>query len=120
MRPLDGNRALSSQEVTTTKHGSQVQTCYIAVDGVEWDYAPLGINQMTAMPFDHMSQLWTEHANNRIGKLYRKAGYREYTDSSFTTLKRAPATNIIAVRCAPRLECKCRARKRMIKLQIRK
>jgi FtsP/CotA-like multicopper oxidase with cupredoxin domain len=78
-----------SQEVATA-HEGQVRTHYIAVDEVEWDYAPSGIDQMTGMSFDHMSQLWTEQASNRIGKLYRKAVYHEYADVNFTTLKKRP------------------------------
>jgi FtsP/CotA-like multicopper oxidase with cupredoxin domain len=79
-----------SAQVVAAKHGGQIRTYYIAADEVDWDYAPLGIDQMSGMPFDHMSQLWTEHTKDRIGKVYRKAVYREYTNSSFTILKKRP------------------------------
>jgi hephaestin len=71
-------------------HSGQVRNHYIAADEVDWNYAPLGIDEMSGMPFDHISQLWTEHAKNRIGKIYRKAVYRAYTDDIFTTLKNRP------------------------------
>ncbi len=65
---------------------------YIAVDEVEWDYAPSGIDQLTGKPFDHMSMVFIEQAKDRIGRTYHKAIYREYTDATFTTLKkRTPA-----------------------------
>jgi FtsP/CotA-like multicopper oxidase with cupredoxin domain len=78
-----------SQEVAVKRDG-QVRTYYIAADEVDWDHAPLGIDEMSGMPFDHTSQLWTEHSNNRIGKVYRKAVYREYTDATFAILKKGP------------------------------
>ena len=86
---LMGALFCSAQELAD-KHGVQVRTYYVAADEVDWDYAPLGIDQMSGMPFDHIPQLWTEHTNNRIGKVYRKAVYREYTDASFTILKKRP------------------------------
>jgi len=64
------------------------RTYFVAVDEVEWNYTPMGIDGMTGKPFDHMSMMYVEQGKNRIGKTYRKAVYREYTDSTFATLKR--------------------------------
>jgi hephaestin len=64
------------------------RTYYVAVDEVEWNYTPMGIDGMTGKPFDHMSMMYVEQGKNRIGKTYRKAVYREYTDSTFATLKK--------------------------------
>jgi len=64
---------------------------YIAADEVDWDYAPGGINKMMGMKFDGYSTVFTERGPHRIGTIYRKAVYREYTDDTFTHLKpRAP------------------------------
>lgn len=63
---------------------------YIAVDEVEWDYAPSGLDQLTGKPFDHMGMMFIEQTKDRIGKTYHKAIYREYTDATFTTLKKRP------------------------------
>src|SRR3954463_14416191 len=64
---------------------------YIAADEVIWDYAPSGTNQISGKPFEGIQLLWTARAPQQIGSKYRKALYREYTDSSFSTLKpRAP------------------------------
>lgn len=60
---------------------------YIAAEEVDWDYAPGGINQMMGMKFDGYSTVFTERGPHRIGTVYRKAIYREYTDESFTHLK---------------------------------
>lgn len=63
---------------------------YIAADEVEWDYAPSDIDHMTGKPFEGTAKVFTERKSNRIGKVYRKAIYREYTDETFTTLKPRP------------------------------
>src|ERR1035441_10084759 len=70
---------------------SKVRTYYVAADEVEWDYAPGGINKMMGMKFEGNSKVFTERGPHRIGTVYRKALYREYTDATFTKLKpRAP------------------------------
>ena len=66
----------------------KTRTYYIAVDEIEWDYTPSGLDQMTGKPFDHMSIMYIEQGKNRIGRTYRKAVYREYVDASFSTLKK--------------------------------
>ena len=63
---------------------------YIAADEVTWDYAPSGSNQITGKPFDDMANIWMKRGPDRIGHVYRKALYREYTDSTFTSLKPRP------------------------------
>ncbi len=67
-----------------------MRTYYIAADEVDWDYAPSGIDQMTGKPFDKMDDVYMQRGPHRIGRVYRKAIYREYTDRSFTTLKVRP------------------------------
>ncbi|MBV8594773.1 MAG: multicopper oxidase domain-containing protein [Candidatus Eremiobacteraeota bacterium] len=64
-----------------------VRTYYVAADEVTWDYAPSGIDQITGLPFGMMETPYVVRAPHRIGRLYRKAIYREYTDSSFRTIK---------------------------------
>jgi manganese oxidase len=65
----------------------KTRTFYIAADEVEWDYAPAGMDKITGEPFDEDANVFVENGPDRIGKVYRKAQYREYTDASFTTLK---------------------------------
>jgi manganese oxidase len=71
--------------------GGRVRTYHIAVEETEWDYAPLGIDIMTGQPFEGTSAAYTQSGPTRIGRIYRKAIYREYTDATFATRKpRAP------------------------------
>lgn len=69
----------------------QTHTHYIAADAVVWDYAPSGMDETTGEPFGEAQAFWIERGPHKIGKVYKKALYREYTDSTFSTLKpRAP------------------------------
>jgi FtsP/CotA-like multicopper oxidase with cupredoxin domain len=60
---------------------------YIAADEVVWDYAPTGRNQMEGRPFNEVERTFMEPGTHVIGRTVMKALYREYTDSSFSTLK---------------------------------
>jgi hephaestin len=69
----------------------QTRTYYIAADEVEWDYAPSGMNKIMGMKFEGYPVTFVEQGPHRIGKVYRKAVYREYSDETFSHLKpRAP------------------------------
>jgi FtsP/CotA-like multicopper oxidase with cupredoxin domain len=70
--------------------GGKVRTYYVAADEVDWDYAPSGIDQMMGKPFEGMAKFFMERGPHRIGHVYKKAIYREYTDATFTTLKPRP------------------------------
>jgi len=70
--------------------GPQTHTYYIAADELTWDYAPGGINQITGQPFGDAESLWVVSGPHRIGKVLKKALYREYTDATFTRLKPRP------------------------------
>ena len=81
---------LSAQPQNTTSQG-KTRMYYVAADELDWDYAPSGIDQMMNMPFTGLAKALMEHGPHRIGHIYKKAIYREYTDASFTQLKpRAP------------------------------
>ena len=67
------------------------RTYYIAADEVDWDYAPGGVNKMMGMKFEGYSKVFVEKDRHRIGTVYRKAIYREYTDETFSQLKLRPA-----------------------------
>ncbi len=81
-------RAVQPTQSETT---SKVRTYHIAADEVEWDYAPGGVNKMMGMKFEGYSTVFTERGPHRIGTVYRKALYREYTDDTFTQLKPRPS-----------------------------
>jgi len=70
--------------------GERVRTYYVAAEEVEWDYAPLGIDMATGKPFEGAAAAYTQSGPNHIGRVYRKAVYREYTDATFATRKPRP------------------------------
>jgi len=69
---------------------TQTHTYYIAADAVVWDYAPSGMDETTGEPLGEAQAFWIERGPHKIGKVYKKALYREYTDSTFSTLKPRP------------------------------
>lgn len=74
-----------------SRSAGTTRTYYIAADEVTWDYAPAGKNVITGQPFKGMEDIWTRRGPTQIGTKYKKAIFREYTDSTFKTLKPRPA-----------------------------
>lgn len=67
------------------------RTYYIAADEVKGDYTPMGRDEAMGMPFDPIAKSIVEAGPHRIGHIYKKAVYRQYTDATFATLRpRAP------------------------------
>ena len=65
----------------------QTRTYYVAADEVNWDYAPSGRDEAMGMDFDDTAKGFTQSGSHHIGRVYKKAIYREYADASFSTLK---------------------------------
>ena len=61
---------------------------YVAADEVQWDYAPSGRDEAMGMEFDPIAKGFTESGPHQIGRVNKKAMYREYTDATFSTLKK--------------------------------
>ena len=72
---------------TATADAAQTRHYYVAADEVAWDYAPSGINGITGEAFGEEENTFVAGGRDRIGKVYVKALYREYTDDTFATLK---------------------------------
>ncbi|HUL04149.1 MAG TPA: multicopper oxidase domain-containing protein [Gemmatimonadales bacterium] len=70
---------------------SRTHTYYIAADEVTWNYVPHGTNDVTGRPFDAVERRFVEAAQGAVGATALKAQYREYTDSTFETVKPRPA-----------------------------
>lgn len=66
------------------------RTYYVAADEVVWDYAPSGTDQIKSQPFDDVERPFVEAQAHSVGRVTLKALYREYTDSTFKTLKPRP------------------------------
>ncbi len=82
--------AMSSTPPAATGPGT-TRTYYIAADEVVWDYAPSGTNLAEGRPFNDVEKTWMESGKHLVGRKWKKALYREYTDATFKTLKpRAP------------------------------
>ena len=81
-----GNGAPASQNGST----GQTRTDFIAADEVRWDYAPSGMDQITGAPFSPIASLWTVRGAEQLGRVYKKALFREYSDGGFKTLKPRP------------------------------
>lgn len=54
---------------------------HIAAEEVEWDYAPAGRDLMMGAALSDDQKVFVEHG---IGRVYRKAVYRAYADSTFS------------------------------------
>ena len=77
-------------QAAQSESAGKTRTYYVAADEVNWDYAPYGRDEAMGMPFDEIAKLYTESGPHRIGRVYKKAIYREYTDATFLTLKVRP------------------------------
>ena len=66
-------------------------TYYVAADDVVWDYAPTGSNVITDEAFGELEGTWVKSGPDRIGKVYKKAVFQEYTDVTFAELKARPS-----------------------------
>src|SRR3979490_2247544 len=64
---------------------------YIAADVVAWDYASTGHSGLTGAAFTGHDVVYVAGGPDRIGKVYKKSHYREYTDGTFSALKVRPA-----------------------------
>jgi len=83
--------ACAAQQGQPAASTGKTRTYYISADEVEWDYAPHNMDHMTGKPFDKATMIFVEKGKDRIGQVYRKAIYREYTDATFRALKPRPA-----------------------------
>jgi FtsP/CotA-like multicopper oxidase with cupredoxin domain len=69
--------------------GGRTRTYYIAADEVSWDYAPGQRDEIAGRPFAD-SAFFAKGAPRVVSTAYRKVLYREYTDSTFRTLRPRP------------------------------
>jgi len=76
----------------------KTRTYYVAADEVNWDYAPSGRDEAMGMEFDEVAKGFTEAGPHQIGRVNKKAIYREYTDATFSKLKaRAPEEQYLGI-----------------------
>lgn len=68
-----------------------VRNYYIRADEVVWDYAPRGYNVITGKAWTDEEKVFAKRGAPYLGSKYIKCIYREYTDASFTKLKKRSA-----------------------------
>jgi FtsP/CotA-like multicopper oxidase with cupredoxin domain len=69
--------------------GGRTRTYYIAADTATWDYVPGGRNEIEGQPYVD-SAFFAQGAPRVMSTSYKKVLYREYTDSTFRTLRPRP------------------------------
>jgi FtsP/CotA-like multicopper oxidase with cupredoxin domain len=86
---LAGSTVVSAQAKPRIRP-RRTNTYYVAADTVTWDFTPSGSNQITGQPWDSVERPFVEAGKWHIGHVALKAMYREYTDSTFATVKPRP------------------------------
>jgi manganese oxidase len=84
---LAGTAAFSLTATSFAGGGAKVITYYVAAEEIEWDYAPTGKNVITGEDFTAEENVFVEAGPDRIGRVYTKTVYREYTDATFSVKK---------------------------------
>ncbi|XP_026558869.1 hephaestin isoform X2 [Pseudonaja textilis] len=66
---------------------------YVGIRSGEWNYAPLGKNAITGQSIanDSVASSFLQPAKDRIGGIYRKSMYKQYSDSTYTLEISKPA-----------------------------
>jgi manganese oxidase len=64
-----------------------VRTYYIAADEIDWEYAPSRTDQITGEKFHYQDVPDSKGTLDPNSTMYRKAVFREYSDSTFRTIK---------------------------------
>ena len=70
-----------------TRESGHVRTYYVAADEVMWDYAPAHADLIHNEPYHYQDDPGSKGLLDPNSTSYRKVLYREYTDSTFSTLK---------------------------------
>ncbi|CAB4018123.1 hephaestin isoform X1, partial [Paramuricea clavata] len=85
-------RVKTCNKVAPTSDSRKTRTYYIAAVEGRWDYAPDGKNNLKGIDLDNDedAMVYTKSGPNRIGRVYNKVFYREYTDETFTKTKTHP------------------------------
>jgi FtsP/CotA-like multicopper oxidase with cupredoxin domain len=84
---------VASATVAGAQATGVTRTYYVAADEVDWDYMPDNADGMMGMKPEGYAKAYSDKNGHLIGKVYRKAIYREYTDATFTHLKPRPPSD---------------------------
>ncbi|XP_054984107.1 ceruloplasmin-like [Sorex araneus] len=64
---------------------------YIAIEETTWDYAPSGKKSLFLLDREFRSKTYLQRDRDRIGSVYKKALYFQYTDDTFKTIIEKPS-----------------------------
>lgn len=72
---------------------SRERVYYVGIIEDSWDYAPSGKNLLNGQDVenDEHASVFLERGPHRIGSVYKKAMFREYTDATYSVLAPRPA-----------------------------
>lgn len=90
-QPAEPSQAALARIYKPALPGGRVRTYYLAAEEVDWDYAPLGRDEMMGHDFMDEAKVFVERKEGRVGRVHRKAVYIEYADDKFETRKPRPA-----------------------------
>jgi FtsP/CotA-like multicopper oxidase with cupredoxin domain len=76
-------------EARASASGGRTRRYYVAADEVSWDYVPGGRDEIAGRPYAD-SAFFAKASPRAVSSAYKKVLYREYTDSTFATLKPRP------------------------------
>lgn len=83
------NGKLPNQTPINFHPSGNVRQYYIAAEDITWDYAPTGWDNWLGVPLE-VSPRAQKAGYTKYGTKWRKAAFRGYTDSSFTTKSPQP------------------------------
>ncbi|CAM4557334.1 unnamed protein product [Leuciscus chuanchicus] len=79
-------RSLSIFCAVIAQASGMTRNFYIGIQEENWDYAPSGQNLINGKPIaaDEYASVFLQRESQRIGSVYKKAIYRQYTDASYS------------------------------------
>jgi FtsP/CotA-like multicopper oxidase with cupredoxin domain len=89
LAPASSLRPPGPAPTPPTAVAARTRTYYIAADNVTWDYVPGGRDEIAGRPYVD-SAFFAKAPPVAVATTFHKVLYREYTDSSFATLKPRP------------------------------
>jgi FtsP/CotA-like multicopper oxidase with cupredoxin domain len=78
-------RDRTADQPRSVNHG-RVRIHFIAAEEIAWDYAPMGRDEAMGHAFSDFEKGYMEAGQHRVGRVYKKCVYREYTDAKFNRL----------------------------------
>lgn len=73
--------------LSPTFAGGVTRVYYLGIHEVNWNYAPMGRNVLANQSIAHNRQAsaFLQSGKDRVGSMYKKSVYKQYTDSTYTT-----------------------------------